>query len=240
MKLPAPFEWCAIPAGEVALQDASPEGTTGGKYAVAAFHIAKYPITNAQYAAFVEAPDGYANSQWWDYAPSATRWRAANHEPKYTAFAGDALPRTNVTWFEAVAFCFWFSRQVGYPVILPTEQQWQRAAQGDDGREYPWGNRFDDKYCNTAENHIGQPTPVTKYTDGSSPYGVMDMSGNVFEWCVSIWGSHVSTDLSLVGLRALRGGCWDGLSLSAMVKHRARAMPATWSVHIGFRICTLE
>lgn len=240
MQLPAPFEWCAIPAGEVALQDASPEGTTGGTYQVGAFHIAKYPITNAQYAAFVDAPDGYADARWWDYSPFAARWRGGNQEPKYTAFTGDELPRTNITWFEAVAFCFWFSRHAGYPVILPTEQQWQRAAQGVDGRTYPWGSYFDETRCNTAESNIGQPTSVTRYETGVSPFGVMDMSGNVFEWCISIWGSHTATELNVNGMRALRGGCWDAIPLSATVKHRARGMPTVASVHIGFRICTLE
>ena len=130
---------------------------------------------------------------WWDYSADAKQWRVNNPQPKKTRFSGENLPRTNVKWYEAIAFCRWLTAQIGargdMSITLPTEQQWQRAAQGDDGREYPWGREFDMNKCNTQESGIGQTTPVTQYPQGASPYGVLDMSGNVWEWCLTDYRS---------------------------------------------------
>ncbi len=206
--LPQPFEWVAIPAGAVVLEDASEyEGTTGGRYDVPAFEMAKYPITNAQFQVFVDAADGYRDAQWWGYSDHAQRWRAGYGTRKNTTFYGDDLPRTDVCWYEALAFCRWLSSRTGQTITLPTEQQWQRAAQGDDGRMYPWGNDFDAEKCNTRENGISQTSSVTRYPDGASPYGVLDMAGNVWEWCLTAWGTD-STDVQVAAWRVTRGGAF--------------------------------
>ncbi|MCL4256508.1 MAG: formylglycine-generating enzyme family protein, partial [Anaerolineae bacterium] len=140
--LPQPFEWCEIPAGKVTLEDASSRaGTMGGTFEVPAFWMAKYPITNAQYEVFVMAKDGYTETKWWDYSAEAQAWRQDRPQPEPTAFKGNELPRTKVSWYNTVAFCLWLSSRTGQKIMLPTEQQWQRAAQGDEGREYPWGNQ---------------------------------------------------------------------------------------------------
>lgn len=236
--LPQPFEWIEIPAGTVILEDASsrnPPGTKGGSYPVAAFSIAKYPVTNAQYTKFVSAKDGYADARWWEYSEEAKKWRQANAKPEDTAFAGDELPRTNVNWYDAVAFCRWLSAKAGETIMLPTEQQWQWAAQANpDGEtrwKYPWGDEFDAKRCNFNTNG---PTPVRKFPNGASPYGVMDMSGNVWEWCLTEYGTG---DVYITGnkTRVLRGGSWSLNQDNLRAPFRSRFVPDDGLDDIGFR-----
>ena len=122
--LPAPFAWIEIP---------------GKNYA-----LAKYPLTNAQYAPFIKA-GGYKNKQWWTEAGWQTCQKEKWIEPRYWQdkdFNGADQPVVGVSWYEAVAYCLWLSEQTGQKIMLPTEEQWQYAAQGDDGREYPWGNEW--------------------------------------------------------------------------------------------------
>ncbi|MBK8026843.1 MAG: SUMF1/EgtB/PvdO family nonheme iron enzyme [Chloroflexi bacterium] len=126
---------------------------------VPAFAIAKYPVTNAQYRLFVTA-GGYAERRWWTEAGweakakgwkwDGSQWVETNQpwaEPRYwndpnwksAAWNGDDYPVTGVSWYEATAYCAWLSAETGESIGLPGEQQWQRAAQGSDGRAYPWG-----------------------------------------------------------------------------------------------------
>ncbi len=241
--LPPPFEWCEIPAGWVTLEDASEYGSTkGGKFHVRRFWMAKYPLTNAQYRVFENDEDGYLNPAWWDYSEAAKTWREENPAPADTAFPGDDLPRTNVCWYEAAAFCRWLTaRAVGAQglapaqITLPTEQQWQRAAQGEDGRVYPWGNNFDRKLCNTDESGIKKTTPVTKYPDGASPYGVLELAGNVWEWCLTEWGTD-GTGLEGDAPRVLRGGSWFTYQYDARAAYRSRYYPTDRSGNFGFRV----
>ncbi|MBI1258333.1 MAG: SUMF1/EgtB/PvdO family nonheme iron enzyme [Chloroflexi bacterium] len=237
--LPPPFEWCEIPAGKVTLEaGGSLKGRT--TFDVAAFRIAKYPITNAQYQMFVDERKGYRYSPWWDYSVEAMDWRLDNPSPHEPGFAGDDLPRMNITWYEAVAFCRWLSAKNStlFEITLPTEPQWQRAAQGDDGRAFPWGNTFDSGKANTSESKIGLTTPVTGYPEGTSPYGVMDMSGNVWEWCMTMFESGENTLAGIEG-RVVRGGSWRSNQGLARVNYRnfytdriRHFVSAT-----GFRVC---
>ncbi|GIK62454.1 MAG: hypothetical protein BroJett018_02480 [Chloroflexota bacterium] len=210
--LPQPFEWCEIPEGKVILEDASrdnPPGTKGGIFEVPTFLMAKYPITNAQYEVFVRAQDGYVEGAWWDYSTEARAWRRGRLQPRATRFKGDDLPRTDVSWYDAVAFCLWLSNWTGYKIMLPTEQQWQRAAQGDDGRKYPWGHQTPDKaICNFRDSDVRQTTPVTQYPKGVSPFGVLDMAGNVWEWCLTKWGTD-SIDINGNNYRVVRGSAFN-------------------------------
>ena len=161
----------------------------GGRYWVEAFAIGKYPITNAQYDVFIDDQDGYRELRLVGlFARGAAVARVIIPSRAALRLKAADLPCTNISWYEAVAFCRWLSSKTGLEIMLPTEQQWQRAAQGDDGREYPWGDEFDPSRCNFG-NNVGRPTPVTKYALGASPYGVMNMSGNTWEWCLTEWGT---------------------------------------------------
>ncbi|MBZ0289134.1 MAG: SUMF1/EgtB/PvdO family nonheme iron enzyme [Anaerolineae bacterium] len=242
--LPAPFEWCSIPAGEVTVRF-TPRAKAAST--VPAFAIAKYPITNRQYQAFLDAQDGYPNPEWWGYSDAAKLWRREHKQARAVVFEGADLPRTNVSWYEAVSFCQWLTDQTrlnkGIPasftgsflITLPTEQQWQRAAQSEDGREYPWGNQFETTSSNTTESNIGAPTPVTQYPRGASPYGVMDMAGNVWEWCLSEWGTS-EINLNSTSERVLRGGAWDNYAQEVTINRRIHNPPDTFGPEMGFRI----
>jgi len=248
--MPKPFEWITIPAGKVTIESYSSsssylkENTT---FDVPAFQIAKYPTTNAQFDVFINHPDGYKNSQWWDFSEDAKQWRTQNTEPQYKRFDGDNHPRVNVTWYESVAFCLWLSAITDEKMMLPTEQQWQRAAQGDDGREYPWGNRWDRLRCNNSvKNLIGMggrnstTTPVTQYEGkGDSPFGVVDMVGNVQEWCSTDWQIG-DDDLRRTDDRVVRScSSYSSDAKWFRTSFRLYNNPEYTHNNSGFRICSL-
>jgi formylglycine-generating enzyme required for sulfatase activity len=241
--LPIPFEWIEISAGAVVLEDASrmePPGTKGGEYHVPIFAIAQYPITNAQYNVFVDDTNGYKASNWWEYSNEAKDWHKRDPQPEKSSSKGKNMPRTNVCWYEAMAFCLWLSRKTGQNITLPSEQQWQRAAQGDDGRLYPWGNLFDNDKCNTWDSRIEEATDVTQFPMGESPFGVMDMSGNVWEWCLNEWKSGQTVLLGHTR-RVVRGGSWANDSQLARITVRFSNYPALRNYDRGFRIvCVAE
>ncbi|MBN1562750.1 MAG: SUMF1/EgtB/PvdO family nonheme iron enzyme [Anaerolineae bacterium] len=246
--LPAPFEWIMIPAGTVTLKAGGylSEPTT---FEVAPFAIGKYPITNQQYAPFIAA-DGYADQTWWTDIGWQHRVRHGITAPRYWGvrdFNDPNAPVMGVTWFEAVAYCNWLSAQALTPtpspseqgkleITIPTEQQWQRAAQGDDGREFPWGN-VDPKWgiCNYARNANGT-TPVTEHPNGASPFGVMDMSGNVWELTRTGWETGTD-DLDSSERRIVRGGSWVNDSpITLLTTLRDGPYPADGYHLYGFRI----
>jgi formylglycine-generating enzyme required for sulfatase activity len=219
--LTEPFEWCFVKGGEVALEDASDRGgTRGGVYTVGDFAIAKYLITNAQYERFAKHENGYVNSAWWSFSPQALQWRNTRTGVQATAFAGKDLPRTRVSWFESMAFCAWLSQCLypskdfnieavtTWPIRLPTEQEWQRTALGDTQGPYPWGYAPLDATRANCNNWVGQPTPVTTYLTGVSPYGVMDMIGNLSEWCRTAWGTD-NNDVTGYSYKNIRGEAWN-------------------------------
>ena len=177
------------------------------------FSMPSYPVTNAQFAKFI-AVGGYEQKKYWTEAGWQQREQEKWTEPRYwqdKKWNGADYPVVGVTWYEAVAFCQWLTDAVGAddgtPITLPTEQQWQRAAQGDAGWVYPWGNAFDKNKANTKESGIIHTTPVTQYPQGSSYYGVQDMSGNVWEWCRTDYNTG-SKDLNGTYNRVMRGGSW--------------------------------
>ncbi len=221
--LPKPFDWIPIPAGQVKLVNTwdSDYPTYVGNidekksFTVAAFSIAKYPLTNDQFRLFVDAK-GYEDKQWWTQAGWGTRQKRQWTEPRYWQDAkwndGDS-PVVGVSWYEAQAYCRWLSALTGESITLPTEQQWQRAAQGDDGRAYPWGSEWDGTRCNNSvrPQSSERTSKITHYEGkGDSPFKVVDMSGNVSEWCLNDYGSG-DTDEEGTEHRVLRGGSWFDL-----------------------------
>lgn len=212
--LPAPFAWVSIPAGKVTLEAGGYVPAGGQTFDVPAFAIAKYPVTNAQYRLFVDA-GGYRERQWWTDAGWKQRETDKWTEPRYwndPKWNGDEYPVVGVSWYEAVAFCQWLSAASGENVTLPTEQQWQRAAQGNDGRAYPWGKTWEDGRCNHSVGKDWQKNSTTSVRQfegkGDSPFGVVDMTGNVWEWCLTSHNDGVN-DINIdTEYRMLRGGSW--------------------------------
>lgn len=141
------------------------------------FYIMRYPVTNAQYALFVETT-GHRPPRFWpdDQMPAGQ----ADH------------PVVGVSFPDAVAFCRWAAEVNGLPIRLPTEPEWEKAARGPDGQLYPWGNEWKPELCNNGDR--GRPadsTPVDHFSpQGDSPYGVVDMGGNAQEWCSSLFGRY--------------------------------------------------
>lgn len=218
--------WVVVPGGDVKL-------TAGGYvteptlFEVAPFAIARYPVTNAQFAEFITA-DGYKNPAWWTAEGWVAREKGAWEEPRYWGSSDWNQPNhpvVGISWYEALAFCHWLGETTGQVITLPTEQQWQRAAQGDDAREYPWGNEApNETLCNWNRN-VDETTPVTAYPAGASPFGIMDMSGNVWEWCLTGWDSG-TTERNGREARILRGGSWSSDSpLSLQVGNRNKKDP---------------
>lgn len=238
--LPQPFRWCQIPMGKVKLEAGGYVPRGGKVFGVQPFSIAKYPITNAQFQKFVDSDDGYNDVRCWAYSEEAKLWRQSNSQGS-TAFEGNNRPRTNVCWFEAVAFCQWLSIRTGLVISLPTEQQWQFAAQGNEQNEYPWGNKFDENRCNTTQNLIFRTTPVTQYeSKGDSVFGVVDMSGNVWEWCATDRETG-SQDISVLAAnRVLRGGSYLLSSHHARAATRNGFDPDIRDSGYGFRVVCID
>ncbi|QPC81718.1 SUMF1/EgtB/PvdO family nonheme iron enzyme [Phototrophicus methaneseepsis] len=220
--MPAPFDWIEIP----------------GK----SYSIAKYPITNAQFAKFIEA-GGYSTERWWTQAGWAQREKGSLTEPRYwtdSKWNGAEQPVVGVSWFEAVAFCLWLSETTGENIMLPTEDQWQYAAQGDDGRDYPWGNDWDCKRCNNSVKPCNSKvtTPVRHYEGkGDSPFGVVDMAGNVWEWCLTDYDNETNDINSDATDRVLRGGSWyDDITGYFRCDCRNQYYPRLTNGDRGFRL----
>jgi formylglycine-generating enzyme required for sulfatase activity len=168
------------------------------------FYIAKYPMTNRQYQAFVLAT-GHPEPDHWKKTRKGRLRGKDNH------------PVVNVSWNDAVAFCDWLSREAKQPFRLPTEAEWEKAARGSDGRIYPWGDDPPDKdRCNFGQSRYrGDVTTIGRYSpQGDSPYGCTDMAGNVHEWCQSLYKPYPyqaddgREDLKAFGWQVLRGGSW--------------------------------
>ncbi len=230
------LEWCDVPSGEVTLDHEQRRIT----YFADSFHISKYPVTNAQFQIFADAADGYCNPKWWEFSPHAREWFRQNGQPIDSKKVHGEHPRSGVCWYEAMAFCQWLSEKTGVYVTLPTEQQWQRAAQGNDDRLYPWGNRFDKSRANTKESNLKGTTPVNKYDGGVSPFGVYDMAGNVWEWCSNTEYAGTKALASNPGeadvMRAVRGGSFISVAQRARTGFHFYLNPASRYGTIGFRV----
>jgi formylglycine-generating enzyme required for sulfatase activity len=243
--LPKPFAWVDISAGPVTLVEETEAKSYFGEsrqFFVTPYTISKYPVTNGQYLKFV-ADGGYHQARWWTEDGWRARQRYGWLEPLQWAddrWNQSDHPVTGVSWYEAVAFCRWLSEITGEVIRLPTEQQWQRAAQGTMRRFYPWGNEFNPRFCNSsAQTDLRKngTTPVTQYLNkGESPFGVLDMAGNVWQWCLTVYDSG-RADLEGTDNRVLRGGAWN-TEYAHMLRTEFRRgyAPHERRAHIGFRI----
>jgi len=246
--LPEPFAWCLITPGMVNLESGAFEGDPDAKKWIVhqrqiavvhhRFWISQTPITNAQYRAFIQEPDGYADNDWWDFAPDALNWR--NDTPltalPISEFSGDTRPRTDLTWYEAVAFCRWVSHRLPFNVIrLPTAVEWQRAALGDRTTTYPWGNEGETERANVGKK-LNRTTPVLQYPLGISQFEVFDMAGNVWEWVASPPDHPGEYATQNAERYSIKGGSWYHLAEYARAAAALSSPPYRSLNTIGFRI----
>lgn len=246
--LPPPFAWCYVPKGMVRMAGGGYVPEDGRSYAVGSFYIGKFPVTNAQYARFMS--DGaYQRQAFWTGA--GWRWRQTNgwHEPEHwqdPRFNHNDHPVVGVSWYEAVAFVRWLNLRLHHQqkrenqpqftgsLRLPTEHQWQLAAQGEEGREFPWGDDWDVQRCNTGRTGTNRVTDF----DGvnNSPYGVVDLAGNVWDWCLTQYKTG-RNDITTAGEpRIWRGGSWSDDISFARTKMRLHDQPHMRFNDVGFRI----
>jgi formylglycine-generating enzyme required for sulfatase activity len=139
-----------------------------------------------------------------------------------------------------VSFCRWLSDQTGSNVRLPTEWEWQWAAVGDTGWAYPYGSEYDSAACNTKESGIARTNAVTSYAAVQTHFDTVDMSGNVWEWCLNEGSAPYSVDIGGSENRALRGGSWNNAAKNADVTFHSSRTPRTRSFNIGFRVIMAE
>ena len=222
------IDWVEIASGAFIYQD-------NKTVELPAFCISRYPLTSVQFHSFIE-DGGYEDNVWWEDLikpkPAESEWKVATH------------PRTNVDWYEAVAFTRWLTTQLGYEVRLPTEQEWEKAARGTQGLIYPWGNEYRSGHANINETlssagewKLGQTTAVGLYPSGRSPYDVMDMTGNVWEWCLNKYQhTEITTPDTGRGGRVLRGGSWFGSTEDARADYRSWFNPDFRNYNRGFRV----
>lgn len=200
------------------------------------FWLGETPVTNQQYAVFLKQTRAREPEFWRD--------------PRYSA---PGQPVVGVSWEDAVAFCRWLSKAARQKIMLPSEAQWEFAARGTDGREYPWkdGQPPDaSKACFGLDGQTGQPAPVGSYPAGQGPFGTLDQAGNVWEWCRDAWDQnayakrlHRPIDpVEGKGLkgpevqRVLRGGGWVVSAGNLRAALRFRSPARSQFGDIGFRV----
>ncbi len=246
------------------------------------YWIARYPITNAQFKAFV-AEDGYDEKQWWDWSKAALSWWRENRRKgpnKYGAvYELSNHPVVDVTWYEAVAYCRWLTQRwrvkhwllEGWEVRLPTEAEWEKAARGGlyiptktlcapaeklapepllgeeknplPWRAYPWDDNPDSNCANYDQTGIDTTSAVGAFPRGETPYGALEMSGNVWEWCGTQWvdnyadyGKTEADGLEGTARRVVRGGAFGSREGLARCAFRNGADPDYDFRLYGFRV----
>jgi formylglycine-generating enzyme required for sulfatase activity len=219
-QLASPEDMVRVPKGPFLYGDEKAHETINHDY-----WIDKYPVTNEKYRAFIEA-DGYGNQSHW--SSEGWQWKTKDNitAPEYwndEQWNKSDYPVVGVSYYEAEAFAKWAGKR------LLTEREWEKAARGEDGRRYPWGERFDMNRCNSSESGIGHGTPVTQYPNGVSPYGCYDMAGNVWEWCDDWYDK-------LAGRRVVRGGSWGYRPENLRPSNRLRFSADDRGNYIGFRL----
>ena len=196
------------------------------------YYISRFPVTNRQYADFTGATNHRVPYRD-DYWSRPYCWHPG--ERVYPDGKAD-FPVVLVSWNDALAFCGWLGGR------LPTEAEWEKAASGREPRTWPWGDAWDAQRCNTVEGGRGTCLPVGHAPGGDSPYGVSDMSGNVWEWCSSLFDPYPyrandgREQVSVPGHRVIRGGAWGNSRWTARCAARERAPADDFGFSMGFRV----
>jgi len=210
------------------------------------FYIQQATVSNREYRVFAEHMRGSqdhtkchpaepANKNHWpdsDFSGAAAKdvVVVALPDDYFTNPDYDDYPVVNIDWWDAFAFASWMGWR------LPTEQEWEKAARGIDGRTFPYGNTFDPSVSNVAETGIHKPVRLRTYPGGRSPYGCFEMSGNVWEWCADLFHGF---SLDQCGTRVVRGGSCTRSRVKAATSFRnGRYLGDRWITR-GFR-CVLD
>ena len=181
------------------------------------YYIDKFEVTNQQYFNFCKETGHKLPLLLKEGAIPAGR---ENH------------PVVNITWDDADAFCKWAGKR------LPTEAEWEKAGRGTDARTYPWGNGWDQNLCNNRTSPYEDTVPVGTYPKGASPYGVMDMAGNAWEWTEDWYKSYPGAPNSFdeTGkMKVTRGGAYFYSIFLLLVTSRHPLPPDDRSEYNGFR-----
>jgi formylglycine-generating enzyme required for sulfatase activity len=239
-------EWIHIPAGEFWMgSDVDGEAEKPmHRVNLKSFLISRVLITNVQYRTFVESTAHRPPQHWIDgKVPRGYE----NHPVIY------------VSWYDAMAYCKWLSRLSDKIITLPTEAQWEKSARGDlDQRRYPWGNEWDKTRCNSFESGLGSTSAVGGFSEGMSPYGCLDLVGNVYEWTLSLWDKwqgHMPTlhfaypylpqdgreevDAPNTACRVVRGGAYNSGRGTVCCTHRFGYSPDKYDYDMGFRVVAI-
>jgi len=186
------------------------------------FFIDRTEVTNEEYQRFVSATGHRAPAHW-----------AGGKIPK----GQTKFPVVNVSWNDANAYARWANKR------LPTEAEWEFAARGTDGRIYPWGNGWKQDYANAGRGRNGALIEIGRYEPGASPFGALDMCGNVWEWTSSEFkdypGRKVASSLAGAGLKVIRGGAYNVPPRRATSTYRGAVPPDRVFDKTGFR-CVRE
>jgi formylglycine-generating enzyme required for sulfatase activity len=230
-----------IPAGDFTMgSDAGPsDERPSQRISLPAFEIDRLPITNAQFADFLNAigPTNAAGEPLFDVDdPDARIHRRGG---QWMARAGfEDHPVVEVSWAGARDFCAWAGKR------LPTEAEWEKAARGTDGRRYPWGDEPPDVTRARFAAGWNETAPAGSFPRGASPYGVLDLSGNVWEWVSSAYRPYPyqaddgREELAAGPVRATRGGGHDAKADEITTTQRGRNLsraPRSGHHNIGFR-----
>ena len=224
------------------------------------YAIAIHPVTVGQFRPFI-ASGAYAQRHYWTEA--GWRLSAGRTQPDHwqdPEWAGDnRLPVVGVSWYEAYAYARWLSETSGRAYRLPSEAEWEKAARGGlqvldrhgglienpfPAREWPWGDEAPDELRLNFGGAVGHTTTVGSYPEGASPYGALDMAGNVWEWCDGRWTLPYTflenDDPDGEEDRVVRGGSWFNTAAQARCAHRLRLMANLRFDHdVGFRLVLL-
>ncbi len=211
----------------------------GNKYYLDAFELARYPVTYAQYAIYINATQQQSPKDWTDNEyPNGM----GNH------------PLVNINWHQTLTYIKWLNeKHPDFHYFLPSEAQWERAARGlanadgeENRRRYPWGNKYLTKNCNIMNTDLEYTVAVGCFPFDASTEGILNMSGNVWEWCSDSYDDDyyslgkVEKNGKKSKYKILRGGSFRSDDRCAHCSYRGSHPSSSFNINIGFRVARIK